>query len=115
MWANELYAGQILRRQTQRNQNQKTHQISIQRTQLAASFRFLRGTEGYPAPDLSAGGGLSGAPLVETGPTGLGNREVFLRDVLTTRARANGCGMLEVVTGVAALCRVSARAASEES
>jgi hypothetical protein len=61
------------------------------------------------------GAGLIGAPPTETGPTGLGSREGFLRNVRTTRAQAFGCGMEEVVTGVAAFCRASVRAASEES
>jgi hypothetical protein len=51
---------------------------------------FFRGTEprasvtaeNYPAP----GAEFSGAPPTETGPTGSGNRDVFLRDVPTERA-----------------------------
>jgi hypothetical protein len=74
-----------------------------------------RGTESYPAPEPGAGAGLSGAPPTETGPTGLGSGEIILRDGPTTRARVFGCGMLEVVNGVTALCRASACAASEES
>jgi len=67
-----------------------------------------------PAPD--AGVGFSGAPPIETGPIGLsGSRDVFLRDVLTNRARAFGCGMEDVVSGVTAFCRESTRAISEES
>src|SRR3984893_16991481 len=74
-----------------------------------------RGTESYPAPEPGAGAGLSGAPPTETGPTGLGSAGIIFRDVRTTRARLFECGMLEVVTGVTALCRASACAASEES
>ena len=72
-----------------------------------------RGTESYPAPE--PGAGLSGAPPTETGPTGLGSGGIIFRDVPRTRARGFGCGMLEVVNGVTALCRASACAASEES
>ena len=68
----------------------------------------------YPAPD--PGVGFSGAPPTETGPTGLfSSGEVFLRDVLTNRARALGCGMEDVVSGVSAFCREFTRAVSEES
>ena len=67
--------------------------------------------ETYPG----ASAGLSGAPPIETGPKGLGSRKGFLPDVLTTRARAGRRGMAEVVIGVAAFCKASARAASDES
>ena len=73
----------------------------------------------YPlalASDPVAGAGFSGAPLIETGPTGLlGSRDVVLRDVLTSRARAFGCGIEDVVSGVTAFCRESTRAIREES
>lgn len=70
----------------------------------------------YPAPDPGVGAGLSGAPPTETGPTGLlSSRDVFLRDVLTNRARAFGCVMEDVVSGVTAFCRESTRAIGEES
>jgi len=69
----------------------------------------------YPAPHPGAGAGLSGAPLTETGPAGLGNRDVLLRQVLATRVRAFGCGMEEVVSGVTAFCKESTRVNSEDS
>jgi hypothetical protein len=75
----------------------------------------LRQAESYPRPDPSIGAGLSGAPPTETGPDGLGICEGFLCDGLTAGARAVGCEMVEVVTGVAAFCMASTRAASEES
>ena len=54
------------------------------------------------------------ASPIEKGPVGLGVR--FFRNALTIRvAGALGCGMAEVVTGIAAICEVSFRAASEES
>jgi len=67
----------------------------------------------YPASDPSAGAGLRGAPPTETGPKGLDNRDVFLRDA--GRARAFGRGIEEVVSGVIAFCRESTRAISEEN
>jgi len=70
-------------------------------------------TQAYSARDPGAGAGLNGAPPTETGPIGLGIGEGFWCDVLTARARSFGCGIADVVTGV--FCRVSARAASEES
>jgi hypothetical protein len=70
----------------------------------------------YPAPDPGAGAGFTGAPPTETGPSGLlGSRDVFLRDVLTNRARTFGLGMEEVVSGVTAFCRESTRPINEES
>ena len=70
----------------------------------------------YPSPDPGAGVGYSGAPPTETGPTGLlGSRDVFLRDVLAKWARAFGCVMEDVVSGVTAFCTESTRAISEES
>ena len=77
-----------------------------------AGLKSRASAKTYPAPH--PGAGLSGAPLTETGPTGLGSRDVFLRDV-RARARAFGCGMEEVVSGVTAFCRESTRANSEES
>ena len=80
-----------------------------------------RGTAGYPALELctgagtGGGAGLSGAPPTETGPKGLGSGGAIFRGVRTTRARKFECGMLEVVNGAAALCRVSTCAASVES
>ena len=74
-----------------------------------------RSAEGYPEPELGAGAGLSGAPPTETGPKGLGNGGIIFRDLPTSRARAFGRGMLEVVKGVTALCIASTCAASEES
>ena len=68
-----------------------------------------------PEPKPDTGAGLSGAPPTETGPTGLGSGEIILRDVARTRVRGFGCGMLEVVNGVIALCRVSTCVASAES
>jgi hypothetical protein len=68
-------------------------------------------SKNYPAP----GAEFSGAPPTETGPTGSGNRDVFLRDVPTERARAFGCGMEDVVSGITAFCRESTRAISEET
>ncbi len=69
----------------------------------------------YPERDADPGAGLSGAPPTETGPTGLGSRNIFLCDVPTNRARAFDCGMEEVVSGATAFCRESTRAVSEES
>ena len=66
----------------------------------------------YPAPDADAGAGLSGAPPTETGPKGLGSRDVFLRDA--TWARAFACGMEAVVSGEP-FCRDSSCVISEES
>src|SRR5437660_623943 len=44
-----------------------------------AGLKSRASAKTYPAPH--PGAGLSGAPLTETGPTGLGSRDVFLRDV----------------------------------
>jgi hypothetical protein len=85
-------------------------------TSFGSMFKDLRhGTDSYPAPEPGTGAGLSGAPPTETGPKGLGGGETIFRDVRTTRARVLECEMLEVVSGVTALCRASACAASEES
>src|SRR6516225_10938559 len=75
----------------------------------------LTACEIYPLPDHRAGAGLSGAPCTDTGPTGGGSGEDFLRAVPTTRARAIGCGIAEVVTGSAAFCSDSTRAVNDEN
>ena len=84
-----------------------------------------RGTESYPAREPGAGAGLSGAPPIETGPTGLGSGGIIFREVPTTRARILGCGaleavngvcgMLEVVNGVIAFCTELSCAVTKES
>src|SRR4051794_12394545 len=83
---------------------------------LGGSQRAAAVAKTYPAFHPVAGAGFRGAPPIETGPTGLfGTRDVCLRDVLTSLARAVGCGIEEVVSGVTAFCSESTRAMSEES
>jgi hypothetical protein len=81
------------------------------KTKSVGPKRPLESAKIYSALHPGAGAGPSGAPPTETGPTGLGSRNVFLRDVPPTRVRAFDCGMEEVVSSVIA----STRANSEES
>jgi hypothetical protein len=74
-----------------------------------------RVTERYHAPEPDAGAGLSGAPPTETGPKGLGSAGVIFRDLTTSRTRAFGRGMLEVVNGDTAPCSASTCDESAES
>ena len=85
------------------------------RGRMGPKLSGLTACEIYPLPDHRAGAGLSGAPCTDTGPTGGGSGEDFLRAVPTTRARATGCGIAEVVTGSAAFCSDSTRAVNDET
>jgi len=85
------------------------------RGRMGPKLSGLTACEIYPSLDHRAGAGLSGAPCTDTGPTGGGSGEDFLRAILMTRARAIGCGIAEVVTGSAAFCSDSRRAVNDEN
>jgi hypothetical protein len=78
---------------------------------MTIAGRASNAIETYPAPGAAA----NGAPPTETGPTGSGSRDDFLRDVATDRTRAFDRWTDDVVSGSAAFWRESTRAISEET